>query len=85
MILKTPEILWPALRQYRHNTDNPPDKFSYESYVNAFDHQETCKIVGVIQAELEQTRVALALATTKLSGKDYLWCREAMIKKKEDA
>ena len=51
---KTPEILWPALRQYRHNTDNSPDLFNpKDGFVCAFDYDETLKVVTALQSRAE--------------------------------
>jgi len=36
--MKTPEILYPASRQYRHNNS--------DEFVHGFDHDETVKIVN---------------------------------------
>lgn len=60
---ETPEILWPAMRQYRHNTDNSPYYFKpKEGFVAAFDYDEVVKVVTGLQtrvAELEADKLVL--------------------------
>ena len=54
---KTPEILWPALRQYRHNTDNSPSLVSPEhGFVCGFDYDEVITVVEALQAENKALR-----------------------------
>lgn len=51
--MKTPDILLPALRQYRHNNAN--------TVVAGFDHNETAKIVNLMQKTLKaQSRLLAA-------------------------
>ena len=45
--LKTPEILWGAQRQHRHN-------YGSEELIPAFDFDETVKIVTALQERLKQ-------------------------------
>jgi hypothetical protein len=44
---KTPEILWGASRQHRHN-------FESEEFIPAFDYEETIKIVQHLQATISK-------------------------------
>ena len=54
---KTPEILWRALRQYRHNTDNSPSLESPEhGFVCGFDYDEVITVVEALQAENKALR-----------------------------
>ena len=51
--MSTPEILWPALRQYRHNSDNSPSLLDpEEGFVAAFDYDNTLAIVATLQSDL---------------------------------
>jgi len=43
--IKTPKILWPALRQHKHNTGG-------DELIPAFDYTETCAIVTTLQARI---------------------------------
>ena len=45
----TPEILVPALRQYRHNSPEP-----HPDFVVGLDYQLTCSVVRNLQGELKQ-------------------------------
>ena len=56
---KTPEILIPALRQYRHNTDNSVGLLSPEQgFVSGFDYELTCDVVEKLLLQSEMLRVA---------------------------
>lgn len=51
--IKTPELLWPALRQYRHNTDNSPNINHPENgFVTGFDYDETVVVVKRLERQL---------------------------------
>lgn len=51
-VMKTPESLWPAIRQYRHNNDNSPSLFDpREGFVMAFAEEETIELVTMLEAE----------------------------------
>jgi len=53
----TPKILWPALRQYRHNNDNSPSLTDPEQgFVAAFDYDEVIKIVEQQAEEIAALR-----------------------------
>ena len=55
---ETPEILIPALRQYRHKNDNSPSLDRPDGgFVTGFDYDETCKVVAGL---LELTTVKRA-------------------------
>jgi hypothetical protein len=47
--IETPEILWPAIRQYRHNTGS-------EDLLAGFDWALTCEVVRKQQATIERLR-----------------------------
>jgi len=47
---KTPSILIPALRQYRHNSP------INAGYIAGFDYEETCKIVRRLEEELRKAQ-----------------------------
>ena len=71
---KTPEILCSATRQYKHNNED-------ESFVIAFEQEETIKIVERLQdriTEIEQQVNALE------SGRDYLSGEYEILQKKND-
>jgi len=56
---ETPEILWPALRQYRHNSDNSPSLIDPEQgFVCAFDYDETLKVVATLLTRAEKAEAA---------------------------
>ena len=58
--IKTPELLWPALRQYRHNTDNSPNINHPENgFVTGFDYDETVVVVKRLEQQLAELREAL--------------------------
>jgi len=67
---KTPETLWPMIRQYRHNTDNSPDYFHpKDGFVCAFAYDETVQLVLAMQeriAELKSKLGALVNAVNAL-------------------
>ena len=44
----TPEVLWPALRQYRHNTGG-------DEFLTAFDYDDTLKAFSKKDAEIKLT------------------------------
>ena len=55
--IKTPELLWPALRQYRHNTDNSPNINHPENgFVTGFDYDETVVVVKRLEQQLAELR-----------------------------
>lgn len=57
----TPEILWPALRQYRHNTE--PNGFPaspQNGYVAAFASDETVEIVTTMEEKIKELEAQLA-------------------------
>ena len=57
--IKTPELLWPALRQYRHNTDNSPNINHPENgFVTGFDYDETVVVVKRLEQQLAELREA---------------------------
>lgn len=58
--IKTPELLWPALRQYRHNTDNSPNINHPENgFVTGFDYDETVVVVKRLEQQLAELREAV--------------------------
>ena len=59
--IKTPELLWPALRQYRHNTDNSPNINHPENgFVTGFDYDETVVVVKRLEQQLAELRAEIA-------------------------
>lgn len=59
--MSTPEILWPALRQYRHNNDNSPSlSYPDAGFVSAFDYDETVKVVTAMQEEIADLEADVA-------------------------
>ena len=67
--MSTPEILWPALRQYRHNTDNSPDYLNPAlGFVNAFDYEEVVKVVTAMQEEIAALREHLTSHIKQIGG-----------------
>mgnify|MGYP006315846765 CR=1 FL=1 len=65
--MSTPEILWPALRQYRHNSDNSPSLLDpEEGFVAAFDYDNTLAIVATLQSDLAAASAELARAKPAL-------------------
>ena len=57
--IKTPELLWPALRQYRHNTDNSPNINHPENcFVTGFDYDETVVVIKRLEQQLAELREA---------------------------
>lgn len=70
---QTPEILWPALRQYRHNNDNSPSLSHPEGgFVAAFDYDETLKVVTAMQEEIAALKAELARAREALID-EWAW------------
>ena len=71
--MSTPEILWPALRQYRHNSDNSPSLLDpEEGFVAAFDYDNTLAIVATLQSDLAAARAELERAREALID---IWAR----------
>jgi len=71
--MSVPEKLIQAVRQYRHNMDNSPDVHNPEmGFVNAFDYDETCKIVGLLEDKYNnlksEFKSALDLQSIYLQG-----------------
>ena len=58
---KTPEILWPAARQYRHN-------FGSEELIAGFDYDVVCNIVTELEAE--KMRLASACSEFEVRARD---------------
>jgi len=71
--MKTPDILIPALRQYQHN--------DCSGLLAGFDHDETAKIVNLMQKTLNaQSRLLVAYRT---GGKPPEWVFDAFKKARE--
>ena len=67
----TPEILWPALRQYRHNNDNSPSITNPKGgFVVGLDHDETCSIFEGVLTENSELRDRIALLEDRIAFKD---------------
>lgn len=83
--IKTPELLWPALRQYRHNTDNSPNINHPENgFVTGFDYDETVVVVKRLEQQLAALRELLSLIRDDLRLRsedgvvdlsDFIWMR----------
>ena len=70
--IKTPELLWPALRQYRHNTDNSPNINHPENgFVTGFDYDETVVVVKRLEQQLTELREALEKLARLGNGDRY--------------
>jgi hypothetical protein len=66
-LMETPEILWPMLRQYRHN-------YGSEEFIAGFDYTETCSLVLAMQeriaaqaAEMNELRDAFGIGEQAFS------------------
>ncbi len=71
--MKTPEILLPALRQYRHNDGS--------GLLAGFDHDETSKLVNLMDEALKaQSRLLVAYRT---GGHPPEWVFNALKKARE--
>ena len=67
----TPEILWPALRQYRHNIDNSPDIYNpAQGFVAAFDHDLVVTLVRDYEARIKNLTAALAESSIMVMARD---------------
>ena len=76
--IKTPELLWPALRQYRHNTDNSPNINHPENgFVTGFDYDETVVVVKRLERQLAEIREA-ALAEVARQRHQYAILRQEL-------
>ena len=73
-ILKTPEVLYPALRQFQHN--------DYSGFVTGFDYDETVKIFSLMEDTIKAQTGLLACYRTNKRPAEWIF---AVIEKARNA